>query len=249
MNEIISIAYENDRPTVLGRELHEKLGIKTAYKDWFPRMCEYGFEEGEDFNPLNFEQVRIEGAREVTRNIVDHQLTIDMAKQICMIQRTEIGRQYREYFLEIERKWNDPQAVMARSLIYANRQLEAVTGQLAEANVQLSEANDRIDKLMPKADYYDAVAASEGLTSFRETAKLFGMKEKDFITFIEKRRLCYRDGHGRLIAYAENRSKKWFELKECTYRSGAEVKTAIYTKITPLGRTKIFELIRKDGAE
>ena len=116
MNEIISIAYENDRPTVLGRELHEKLGIKTAYKDWFPRMCEYGFEEGEDFNPLNFEQVRIEGAREVTRNIVDHQLTIDMAKQICMIQRTEIGRQYREYFLEIERKWNDPQAVMARSL-------------------------------------------------------------------------------------------------------------------------------------
>lgn len=243
MNEIISITYENDRPTVSGRVLHEALGISTRYNDWFPRMCEYGFVEGEDFYSILSKTS--EGGRPAT----DHQLTIDMAKQICMIQRTEIGRQYREYFLEIERKWNDPQAVMARSLIYANRQLETVTGQLAEANAQLSEANDRIDKLAPKADYYDAVAAADGLTSFRETAKLFGMKEKDFIAFIEKRRLCYRDGHGRLIAYAENRSKKWFELKECTYRSGAEVKTAIYTKITPLGRTKIFELIRKDGAE
>lgn len=246
MNEIISIAYENDRPTVLGRELHERLGINSNYTTWFSRMCEYGFAENQDFIAL-FQKRKTAQGNETT--YTDHQLTIDMAKQICMIQRTEIGRQYREYFLEIERKWNDPQAVMARSLIYANRQLEVVTGQLAEANAQLNEANNRIDKLMPKADYYDAVAASEGLTSFRETAKLFGMKEKDFIAFIEKRRLCYRDGHGRLIAYAENRSKKWFELKECTYRSGAEVKTAIYTKITPLGRTKIFELIRKDGIE
>ena len=59
MNELIKITYNNDRPTVLGRDLHEKLEIKTAYKDWFPRMCEDGFEEGEDFNPLIFEQVRM----------------------------------------------------------------------------------------------------------------------------------------------------------------------------------------------
>ena len=50
MNELaIKVNYGSDKPTVSGRELHEKLGIKTAYKDWFPRMCEYGFTEGEDF--------------------------------------------------------------------------------------------------------------------------------------------------------------------------------------------------------
>lgn len=60
MNELIKISYENaERPTVSGRELHEALEVKTAYKDWFPRMCEYGFTEGEDFNPLKNEQVRM----------------------------------------------------------------------------------------------------------------------------------------------------------------------------------------------
>ena len=50
MNDLIKINYENsNRPTVMGRDLHEVLEIKTAYKDWFPRMCEYGFIEGEDF--------------------------------------------------------------------------------------------------------------------------------------------------------------------------------------------------------
>ena len=50
MNELIKINYDNpEKPVVSGRELHEALGIKTAYKDWFPRMCEYGFEEGKDF--------------------------------------------------------------------------------------------------------------------------------------------------------------------------------------------------------
>lgn len=69
MNELaIKVNYESDKPTVSGRELHEKLGIKTAYKDWFPRMCEYGFAEGEDFNPLKNEQVRDEVGRNVTPN-------------------------------------------------------------------------------------------------------------------------------------------------------------------------------------
>lgn len=69
MNELaIKVNYESDNPTVSGRELHEKLGIRAAYKDWFPRMCEYGFAEGEDFNPLKNEQVRGEGGREVTPN-------------------------------------------------------------------------------------------------------------------------------------------------------------------------------------
>lgn len=64
MNELIKISYENaEHPTVSGRELHEALEVKTAYKDWFPRMCEYGFTEGEDFNPLKNEQVRTEGNR------------------------------------------------------------------------------------------------------------------------------------------------------------------------------------------
>lgn len=154
----IAITYDNDRPTVSGRDLHERLNIKTAYKDWFPRMCEYGFKEGEDFCSFLSEST---GGRRAT----DHQLTLDMAKQICMIQRTDEGRRYREYFLEVEKRWNDPQSVMARSLIYANKQLTTITQQLSEANV-------RIEVMRPKAIFADAVSASESSILVGNLAKI-----------------------------------------------------------------------------
>ena len=92
MNELIKVTYDNDRATVSGRELHEKLEIKTEYRHWFPRMCEYGFVQGVDFNPVIFDRLEMEGDREVKRTVTDHQMTIEMAKQICMIQRTDAGR-------------------------------------------------------------------------------------------------------------------------------------------------------------
>ena len=90
----------------MARELHEFLEVKTAYKDWFPRMCEYGFTEGQDFNLLKNERVQIEGNRTVTRTVEDSQLTIEMAKEICMLQRNEKGKQARQYFIQLEKDWN-----------------------------------------------------------------------------------------------------------------------------------------------
>lgn len=104
-------ADENDRPTVSGRELHTALEVQTPYRIWFPRMVEYGFDMGEDFNPYKNVQVQTEGNRQVKREVIDHKLTIGMAKEICMIQRTEKGRQCRKYFLDIEAKWNNPEAI------------------------------------------------------------------------------------------------------------------------------------------
>ena len=92
MDELIRINYDSERPTVNGRDLHDALGINTKYADWFPRMCEYGFVEGVDFNPVIFDRLEMEGDREVKRTVTDHQMTIEMAKQICMIQRTDAGR-------------------------------------------------------------------------------------------------------------------------------------------------------------
>ncbi len=84
-------------------------------------MCEYGFSEGKDFNPLKNERVQNEGSRAVTRQVVDHQLTIPMAKEICMLQRSAKGKEFRQYFLKIEEQWNTPELVMARALKLANR--------------------------------------------------------------------------------------------------------------------------------
>lgn len=89
MNELIKVNYEDnsERPTVLGRELHEVLGITTRYNDWFIRMCEYGFTENSDYYSILSN--RSDGKAGKPRT--NHQLTIEMAKEICMIQRSDKG--------------------------------------------------------------------------------------------------------------------------------------------------------------
>lgn len=84
MNELLKINFETEQPTVSARDLHDGLEIGTRFNDWFPRMVEYGFESGKDFNLLKNEQVQIEGNREVKREVTDYQISVDMAKQICI---------------------------------------------------------------------------------------------------------------------------------------------------------------------
>lgn len=96
MNEIIKVNYDNaDCPVVSGRELWGALGVETPYHKWFPRMCEYGFSERTDFWTKMSERT---GGRPAT----DHALTIPMAKELCMLQRTDKGKEIRRYFIAVE---------------------------------------------------------------------------------------------------------------------------------------------------
>lgn len=112
---------------------------------------------------------------------------------------------------------------------------------------QLKAEKKKVAELQPKADYYDTVAKSKGLTNFRETAKEFGIKESVFIKFIEDKKLCFRNSRNKLLPYAAYTNKKWFELKEVTYGPEDDPRTTLYTKITPLGRTQIFKKLREEG--
>ena len=136
MNDLIRIDYENENPTVSGRELHAVLGVATQYKDWFPRMCEYGFIEGRDFSSILSEST---GGRPST----EHALSIPLAKELCMLQRNEQGKKFRQYFISVEDAWNSPDKVMERALQIAHRRaLEAERRifALAEENETLEVA-------------------------------------------------------------------------------------------------------------
>lgn len=151
MNEIIKVNYENDRPTVLARDLHDFLEVKTAFKDWFPRMCEYGFSEGTDFCSFLSES---SGGRPAQ----DAQLTIEMAKEICMLQRNERGKQARQYFIQLEKDWNSPEKVMARALQIADKKIKRLETQIEE------------DK--PKVLFAGAVETSKSSILIGELAKI-----------------------------------------------------------------------------
>lgn len=133
MNDLITVNYETKQPTVSGRELHEALAIETPYHKWFPRMCEYGFSENEDFWTNLSEST---GGRPST----NHQLTIPMAKEICMLQRNEKGKMFRQYFIKVEEAWNSPEMIMKRALEFANKRVE----ELKRQTLMLTETNSHL---------------------------------------------------------------------------------------------------------
>ena len=158
MNELITVNYDNEQPTVSARELHDFLEVGADFSHWFPRMCEYGFEQGRDFNPVKFDRVRFEGNREVKRTVDDAEITIDMAKELCMLQRNDKGKQARQYFLQLERDWNSPEKVMARALQIAHKRIHTLS--------------EKIEQDAPKVLFADSVAASHTSILIFDLAKI-----------------------------------------------------------------------------
>lgn len=219
MNELLKINYEAEQPTVSARDLHEALEINTRFNDWFSRMAEYGFENGVDFNLLKNEKVRLEGNREVKRDIMDYQISVDMAKQICMIQRSEKGKQYRQYFIDLEKAWNTPEQIFARALKMADQKIE----KLKETNAGLLED---VERMRPKEIFADAVKASTSSILIGDLAKLL---RQNGVDIGQKRLFEYLRNHGYLI---KRKGSDWnmptqksmnmglFEIKESTHIGG-----------------------------
>ena len=224
MNELIKVNYESDNPTVSGRELHNRLSVGTEYRHWFPRMCEYGFEEGKDYTPVIFDHP-LNG-----QPTTDHALTIPMAKEIAMLQRNAAGKEIRQYLIKMEEAWNAPEVVMSRALRMADvriKTLQADNSKLVVVNAIMA----------PKAEYFDDLVDRHGLLSFRETAKELKIGERVFTRDLVERKYVFRDKKGKLMPYAQycnTADKPLFEVKECfnekTDWSGSQ------TLITPRGR-------------
>lgn len=229
MNELIKVTYDNDRPAVSARDLHDFLEVDTPYHKWFPRMCEYGFTENEDYSVTDIFVPNSNGGKQTQMN---HQLTIPMAKEICMLQRNEKGKQFRQYFIKVEEAWNSPEMIMKRALDYANESVKKL-------QIQVSALTVDNEIMKPKADYFDELVERNTLTNFRETAKQLEVKEKSFIKFLLDHKYIYRDGKGKIMPYAD-KNNGLFEVKESfnekTQWSGTQ------TLITPKGR-ETFRLL------
>lgn len=156
MNNLINITLnENHEPVVSGRQLHETLGVKTRYNDWFNRMTEFGFTENEDYLAITQKRVTAQGN---ATNQTDHIIKLDMAKEIAMIQRIDKGKEVRQYFIQVEKDFNSPEKIMARALLMADKKVHKLEAQI--------EA-DR-----PKVLFADAVSASKSSCLIGELAKI-----------------------------------------------------------------------------
>lgn len=236
MNELIKVHYDNDRPTVLGRDLHEFLEVETPYRIWFPRMCEYGFSEDIDYTPYIF--VHPQNKQETK----DHQLTIEMAKEISMLQRNEKGKQARQYFINLEKAWNTPEMIMGRAL------------KIAESTIK--QLSIQVEQDRPKVIFADAVSTSKTCILVGELAKLLNQNGIDtgqkrlFKWLRENGYLIKRHGNDWNMPTQRSMDAGLFEIKE-TVISHSDGHTSISktVKVTGKGQQYFINLFLKEKEE
>ena len=247
MEELIKITENGGVQTVSGRELHEALQIRTAYKDWFPRMCEYGFTEEEDFCSILSES---SGGRPQT----DHIIKLDMAKEICMIQRTEIGKKIRQYFIQAEkqlRTLQTPDSYMIDDPIKrANRWIEEQQAHQQEIKAlesQVAVKDQQISLMEPKVNYCDQILQSEDLIPISIISKDYGLSGQQLNTILCEAGIQFKRGKIWLLyqKYAEMglAQSKSYPIEHSNGRPGAKN----HTYWTPQGRLFIYELLKKQG--
>jgi anti-repressor protein len=244
MNELIKVNYtESEQPTVSGRELHEALEVKTEYKKWFERMSEYGFTENVDFIKVTQKCPTSSTGQSMT----DHQLSIDMAKEICMIQRSEKGKRFRQYFIDVENKWNTPEAVMARALQLANKKLDEIKNANKKLETTVAVQTQQIAELQPKASYYDVVLNCKDLISTTEIAKDYGKSAVWLNAHLHERKVQFKQG-GIWLLYAKYAEKGYTNTKTQTYNGNdGNPHTKVHTYWTQKGRLFIYDLLKSEG--
>lgn len=235
MNDLIAINYDTDKPTVSGRELHEALGINTPYTQWFGRMAEYGFTENEDFWTAHKNVIRSDGT-EMPQVQLEHSLTIPMAKELCMLQRNEKGKQFRQYFIKVEEAWNSPEMVMKRALEIANRKVEELKQRTFSLETQIEQ-----DK--PKVLFAQAVETAHTSILIGDLAKILkqnGVQTGQKRLFEQLRQEGYlmKGGSSHNMPTQRAMEMGLFEVKESTINNpDGSIRINKTTKVTGKGQT------------
>lgn len=232
MNEIIKINCDSEQPTVSARELYKALEIERRFSVWFETNSQ-GFIEGEDFTSVLSGTVVNNGAY---RELQDYALSVDMAKHICLMSRTNKGRECRQQLIDLEKAWNTPEQVMARALKVADRTIESLTIQTQK----LAADNER---MKPKEIFADAVATSQTSILIGELAKLL---KQNGISMGQKRLFAWMRDNGYLIKKngsdwnmptQYSMEKGLFEIKESAVNNpDGSVRLSKTTKVTGKGQ-------------
>lgn len=238
MNELIKVTVKNDQQLVSARELHNALELTTRFSKWVNQNFKE-FIEGEDFTSVTaVTEVQNNGGIQV-RELQDYALTIDMAKQLCMMSHTELGRKYRKYFIDLERKWNDPQEIVKRG--YAILQNE---------NAQLKIENEQ---MKPKALFADAVSVSNTTILIGELAKILKQNGVNigatrlFAWLRENGYLISRKGTDWNMPTQKSMELGLFEIKETTItHSDGHTTISKTTKVTGKGQQYFINKFLKD---
>lgn len=231
MQEVLNVDFE--KQTVSARELYSELEVTDRFSRWFERMVAYGFVENEDFTSVKSSTVVNNGA---TRELQDYQLSVDMAKHICMLQRTDKAKMVRQYLIDLEKAWNTPEQVMARGLLASQRLLEQKEADIKKLTIEC-------DRMKPKELFADAVTTSHTSILVGDLAKLLKQNGVDigqnrlFKWLRDKGYLIKQNGQSWNMPTQKSMELQLFEVKETTINNpDGSVRISKTTKVTGKGQ-------------
>lgn len=238
MNNLISVNLnENNEPVVSGRQLHEALGVKTRYDNWFNRMTEYGFTENQDYLVTSIFGHNSNGGRQ---NKVDHIIKLDMAKEIAMIQRTDKGKEVRQYFIQIEKEFNSPDKIIARALLLSNDKVLKL-----ESRVEFLEAE--LEEAQKQARYLDLIIESKASLRVTQIAADYGMSAHKFNKLLHDLGVQHKV-NGQWILYKRHMGKGYTDSATFDFMDNrGQARTHITTTWTQKGRLFLYELLKENG--
>ncbi len=231
MEEIIKITEYNGKRAVNARELHQFLESKYQFANWIQeRITKYGFVENQDYEVFKENLKNSNGGRPQT----EYALSVDMAKELSMVENNEKGRLARKYFIECEK--------IARESMVASYQIEDPIKR-AERWIEEQKEKKALEaknqEMQPKAQYFDELVERSLLTGFRDTAKELGLKQGEFIKILIDKGYIYRTPKGELRPIAKY-ANDLFELKD--FKSISSDHAGVRTWITVKGK-KVFQLL------
>lgn len=234
MNELIPINYDGEQPTVSARELHKSLEISKRFSAWFETNSQ-GFIENEDYTSvLTGTEVQNNGGVQI-RELQDYSLSVDMAKHICLMSRTEKGKECRQYLIDLEKAWNTPEQVFARALKMADQTI----AKLKDTNKFLAE---KIEADRPKTIFADAVSASHTSILIGDLAKLicqngYQIGQKRLFQWMRDNGYLMVSGSSRNMPKQKYVEQGLFEIKESNVQNpDGSVRITRTTKVSGKGQ-------------
>lgn len=234
MNELISINYDGEQPTVSARQLHKSLEISKRFSAWFETNSQ-GFIENEDYTSvLTGTEVQNNGGVQI-RELQDYSLSVDMAKHICLMSRTEKGKECRQYLIDLEKAWNTPEQVFARALKMADQTI----AKLKDTNKSLVE---KIEADRPKTIFADAVSASHTSILIGDLAKLicqngYQIGQKRLFQWMRDNGYLMVSGSSRNMPKQKYVEQGLFEIKESNVQNpDGSVRITRTTKVSGKGQ-------------
>lgn len=243
MNKLMKVNYSGEQPTVSARELYMALEISKRFSIWFQTNSQ-GFVENEDFTGAYLKVQSNQHGGE--KKLQDYLLTVDMAKHICLMSRTEKGKECRQYLIDLEKAWNTPEQVMARALKIADKQIE----ELKQNNMMLEQ---KIEADKPKTIFADAVSASKTSILIGDLAKLicqngYQIGQKRLFEWMRQNGYLIKTGTSRNMPMQRYVEQGLFEVKESNVQNpDGSVRITRTTKITGKGQIYFVNKFVKKG--